>query len=74
MRIGFLSFVAAVALTSGCCELGAEEDPPSKEIGLRVGEQAPDFTLKDQSGRTRKFADFRGKGIVALLFYRSADW
>ena len=76
MRIGLFvtTLVVAVASSSGWCESRAEEDSPSREIGLRIGEQAPEFALRDQSGRTRKFVDFRGKGIVALLFYRSADW
>lgn len=44
------------------------------EPGLTVGTLAPRFTLKDQAGRARSLEEFLGKGKVALVFYRSADW
>ena len=49
--------------------------PASEEpTGLKVGERAPRFTLKDQEGKVRSLEEFLGKGKVALVFYRSADW
>ena len=45
-----------------------------EQTGLKVGEKAPKFTLKDQEGRGRTLDEFLGKGKVALVFYRSADW
>ena len=39
---------------------------------LEVGEQAPDFTVQDHTGRTRKLSDYRGKNVV-LWFYPKAD-
>lgn len=36
---------------------------------LRVGQPAPDFTLKDQNGRDVRLSDFRGKKTVVLAFY-----
>lgn len=35
---------------------------------MKVGENAPDFTLKDYSGHDWTLSDFRGKTVV-LLFY-----
>ncbi len=35
---------------------------------LQTGKQAPDFSLKDQDGRTRKLSDYRGAPVV-LTFY-----
>lgn len=35
---------------------------------MKVGDDAPDFTLKDEAGRDWKLSDYRGK-TVALLFY-----
>ncbi len=38
----------------------------------QVGEQAPDFTVQDHTGRTRSLSDYRGKNVV-LWFYPKAD-
>jgi mycoredoxin-dependent peroxiredoxin len=34
-----------------------------------VGENAPDFTLKDQAGNDVTLSSFKGKSAVALHFY-----
>ena len=47
---------------------------PEEQTGLKVGAKAPRFTLKDQGGKERSLDEFLGKGKVALVFYRSADW
>jgi mycoredoxin-dependent peroxiredoxin len=36
---------------------------------IAVGQAAPDFTLKDQSQKEIKLADFAGKRNVVLIFY-----
>ena len=41
---------------------------------LQPGQSIPDFELRDQSGRSRKFADLSGPKGAMLVFYRSADW
>ena len=41
-------------------------------ISLAPGDAAPDFTLLDQSGKTVRLSDLRGKRIV-LYFYPKAD-
>src|ERR1700690_4567697 len=40
---------------------------------IAVGQPAPDFTLKDQSQKEIKLADFAGKRNVVLIFY-PLDW
>ena len=35
---------------------------------LKIGDQAPDFVAKDQTGKTVKLSDFKGKKVV-LYFY-----
>jgi cytochrome oxidase Cu insertion factor (SCO1/SenC/PrrC family) len=47
---------------------------PEEHTGLKVGEKAPGFVLQDQWGKKRSLDEFLGKGKVALVFYRSADW
>jgi peroxiredoxin Q/BCP len=39
---------------------------------LKAGDRAPAFTLKDQAGKSRKLADFKGKKLV-VYFYPKAD-
>ena len=39
---------------------------------MKVGENAPDFTLKDGEGRDWKLSDHKGKTVV-LLFYPGDD-
>jgi peroxiredoxin len=44
------------------------------EVGLRAGQKAPDFSARDQFGRTQTLESLRGSKGTVLLFYRSADW
>ncbi len=39
---------------------------------LKPGDAAPDFTLKDQSGRTVSLSGLKGKRVV-LYFFPKAD-
>lgn len=36
---------------------------------IQVGEEAPDFELKDQDGQARRLSDYREKKTVVLVFY-----
>src|SRR2546421_12409061 len=43
-------------------------------IGLAVGQKAPAFSVRDQSGRIQTLDTLRGTKGTVLLFFRSADW
>jgi hypothetical protein len=43
-------------------------------IGLAVGQTAPAFSIRDQSGRVQTLDTLRGTNGTVLLFFRSADW
>lgn len=43
-------------------------------IGLAVGQKAPSFELRDQTGTTRTLESLKGPRGTVLLFFRSADW
>jgi peroxiredoxin Q/BCP len=40
----------------------------SDKVGVNIGRQAPDFTLKDADGQAWRLSEQRGK-VVVLLFY-----
>jgi peroxiredoxin len=65
-------WLLAAALLAAHVE-AAEEAPPA-EIGLRIGERAPNFTLQDQNSREVSLESLLKKGPVAVVFIRSADW
>ena len=48
--------------------------PDLARLGPQVGEQAPDFTLTDQSGHPRNLKSVLGRNGAMLVFVRSADW
>ena len=47
---------------------------PDEKTGIKVGENAPEFKLKDQAGKERALSALLKDGPVALVFYRSASW
>ncbi|MDE2282536.1 MAG: peroxiredoxin [Actinomycetales bacterium] len=40
---------------------------------MRVGDPAPDFSLRDQDGVERRLADFLARGPVVVFFYPAAS-
>jgi cyanobactin maturation PatA/PatG family protease len=45
---------------------------PTTQAGLKVSDMAPDFSVKDHTGRTVRLSDYREKTVV-LWFYPEAD-
>ena len=52
----------------------AADPAPEAKTGVKVGEKAPTFKLKDQSGQERELSTLLKDGPVALVFHRSASW
>ncbi len=48
----------------------AQFNPP--KTNLKVGDEAPDFTLPSTDGQKVKLSDFRGKKNVVLAFFPAA--
>lgn len=46
--------------------------PPAQHTNLKVGDEAPDFTLPDTGNKPVKLSDFRGKKNVVLAFFPAA--
>jgi peroxiredoxin Q/BCP len=49
-------------------EAGSQETAPTRGK-VRVGDRAPDFALRSQTGQTVSLKDFEGKSAVVLYFY-----
>lgn len=61
-RISLAAMIAAFF----CIAVSAQAPAPVK---LKVGDEAPDFTLSDSTGQKVKLSDHRGKSNVVLAFY-----
>lgn len=71
----FGTVVALLATPSVWAQGKAQPRPaPEEQTGVKVGDKAPKFTLKDQAGKERSLDELLKNGPVALVFYRSADW
>lgn len=44
------------------------------KLGPQVGQRVPDFSLKDQNGKTQTLESIMGPKGAMLVFIRSADW
>ena len=44
------------------------------KLGPQVGEPVPDFSLRDQHGKTQTLRSVMGPKGAMVVFYRSADW
>ncbi len=60
-----VGIVAAFAISS--LQVSADDAPPTPKF--KIGDAAPDFTLKDQNGKQVSLHEFRGKKNVVLAFY-----
>jgi cytochrome oxidase Cu insertion factor (SCO1/SenC/PrrC family) len=66
MYARFLISVLLLVLVSSVA-FGQKQAPP--KTSLKVGDPAPDFTLRATDGNTYKLSDFKGKKNVVLAIY-----
>jgi cytochrome oxidase Cu insertion factor (SCO1/SenC/PrrC family) len=69
MRKHIAGLLTAMILVFGSSAPPAQEKTPPPEPSVGVGDEAPDFTLKDQNLEEVTLSDFRGKKKVILAFY-----
>jgi len=68
---GMVFFIYGVLFTGGE-EMAQDTRFSKKEIGLRVGTIAPDFTGETYRGNAVRLSDLYRNGPVVLIFYRGA--
>jgi peroxiredoxin Q/BCP len=66
MKTRFFAPLVLLAILSAAAL--AQQAPPVK-THLKVGDTAPDFTLRATDGKTYKLSDFKGKKNVVLAIY-----
>jgi len=67
MRITRLLSAFVVCLLCSIASIAQQTAPP--KTSLKVGDVAPDFTMRATDGKTYKLSDFKGKKNVVLAFY-----
>ena len=65
-----LRVLAACTLFAAVLSAQGLTNPPKTH--LKVGDEAPDFTLPDENNKPVKLSDFRGKKTVVLAFFVAA--
>ena len=72
MYVRLLSSLLLLALVSVAAVAqqppATQQKPPSK-THLKVGDKAPDFTLRATDGKSYKLSDFKGQKNVVLAIY-----
>jgi cytochrome oxidase Cu insertion factor (SCO1/SenC/PrrC family) len=69
MKKFVLSFAVLALMAGAALAQGGTPAPTPPPMKFKVGDMAPDFALRDSSGKDVKLSDFRGKKNVVLAFY-----
>jgi len=73
MRFGTVLLAAFLSISTLAGQRSRTPIDVSK-LGPQIGEQIPDFSLKDQSGKIWTRQSILGQKGAMLVFFRSADW
>ena len=74
LRTAIIAASASFIFTTATTHAAVETASSGLTAGLRVGDSAPDFTLKSADGKDVSLKDLLAPGPIALVFFRSAEW
>ena len=69
MKVKYVFLIISIFIVSASCRNSQQSD--DRGYIVKVGDMAPDFTIKEAGGRVYKLSDLRGK-VVMLQF--TASW
>jgi len=67
--VGVVLVACVARVPSGAGSVGKDGKPRDSSAMLAVGENAPDFTVRDESGNEVALSKFKGAKNVVLVFY-----
>jgi hypothetical protein len=73
-RLILFSVFLLIGVLQPVAQERARERVDVSKLGPQVGARVPDFSLVDQSGKTRNLQSIMGPRGAMLVFARSADW
>jgi len=71
MRNGVI-LAAVLTMSTGASGQTPAAGAQAPAVELKVGDQAPDFSLQGSDGKTYKLSDFKGKKAVVLAWFPKA--
>jgi hypothetical protein len=74
LAVLLVSVVAAALIGEPAAQAPVRQAIDVTKLGPQVGQTIPDFSLKDQAGRTWTRQSIMGPRGAMLVFFRSADW
>ena len=67
-----MKMLSLIVLGFGVAGMLAAQNQMPPKTNLKVGDEAPDFTLPSTAGKPVTLSEFRGKSNVVLAFFPAA--